>query len=73
MKDDVNDEMPNGTPKILIPSNEVVNCDGVLKLGGRPKGDHATHLWGWIKRFFTWNLVQKCSYADDTIDRGPMM
>jgi hypothetical protein len=25
MKDDVNDETPNGIPKILIPSNEVVN------------------------------------------------
>jgi hypothetical protein len=28
MKDDVNDDLPNGTPKILIPFN------GVLKLGG---------------------------------------
>jgi hypothetical protein len=38
MKDDVNDEVPNGTPKILIP------FDGVLKLGDKPKGDHGTHL-----------------------------
>ncbi len=37
MKDDVNDEMPNGTPKTLILSNGVVNWDGVLKLGDRPK------------------------------------
>jgi hypothetical protein len=44
MKDDVNDEMPNGIPKTLIPSNGEVNQDGVLKLGDRPEGDHATHL-----------------------------
>ncbi len=44
MKDDVNDEVPNGTPKFLIPSNGVVNCDGVLKSGNRLDGDHATHL-----------------------------
>jgi hypothetical protein len=25
MKDDVNDEVPNGTPKIIIPFDEVVN------------------------------------------------
>ncbi len=44
MKDDVNDEIPNETPKILIPFDEVVNWDGVLKLGDRLEGDHATHL-----------------------------
>ncbi len=44
MKDDVNDKMSNGTPKTLIPFDGVVNQDGVLKSGGRPKGDHATHL-----------------------------
>jgi hypothetical protein len=44
MKDDVNDEMPNGTPKTLIPSNGVVNLDGVLKLSSELKGDHATHF-----------------------------
>ncbi len=38
MKDDVNDGVPNGTPKTLIP------FDGVLKSGGKPKGDHATHF-----------------------------
>jgi hypothetical protein len=31
MKDDVNDGVLNGTSKILIPSDEVVNWDGVLK------------------------------------------
>jgi hypothetical protein len=36
MKDDVNVEMPNGTPKTLIP------FDGVLKLGNVLKGDHVT-------------------------------
>jgi hypothetical protein len=44
IKDDVNDEVPNGTPKILIPFYGVLNWDGVLKLGGKPKGDHGTHL-----------------------------
>jgi hypothetical protein len=44
MNDDVNDEVSNRTPKTLIPSNGVLNWDGVLKLGGRPEGDHATHL-----------------------------
>jgi len=29
MKDDVNDEVPSGIPKILIPSNGVVNYDGM--------------------------------------------
>jgi len=37
-------KVPNGTPKILIPSYGVVKWDGVLKFGDRPKGDHATHL-----------------------------
>jgi hypothetical protein len=49
MKDDVNDEVPNGTPKILILNNGVVNWDGVLKSSGKQKGDHATHFCGWIE------------------------
>ncbi len=44
MKDDVNYEVLNGTPKTLIPSYEVVNWDGVLKSSSRLEGDHATHL-----------------------------
>jgi hypothetical protein len=44
MKDDVKVEVPNGTSKILILLDGVVNWDGGLKFGGRPKGDHATHL-----------------------------
>ncbi len=40
----MNDGVPNGTPNILIPSDGVVNWDGVLKLGSKPKGDHVTHL-----------------------------
>jgi hypothetical protein len=44
MYDDVNDEVPNGTPKTLIPSNGVVNWDGVLKLSSKLKGDHVTNL-----------------------------
>ncbi len=31
----MNDEMPNGTPKILIIFNGVVNWDGVLKSSNR--------------------------------------
>jgi hypothetical protein len=38
MKDDVKVKVPNGTPKTLILSNEVINWDGVLKFGGKPKG-----------------------------------
>jgi hypothetical protein len=44
MKDDVNFEMPNGTPKTLIPSDGVVNWDGVLKSGSKLDDDHVTHL-----------------------------
>ncbi len=44
MKDDVKFIMPNGTPRILIPLDGVVNWDGMLKCSGRPKGDHATHF-----------------------------
>jgi hypothetical protein len=44
MKDDVNDEVPDGNPKIIIPFNGLLNWDGVLKLSSRPKGDHVTHL-----------------------------
>jgi hypothetical protein len=31
MKDDVNDEVPNGIPKKIIPFNGMINWDGVLK------------------------------------------
>jgi hypothetical protein len=44
MKDDVNNEVSNGTPKILIPFDGVVNWDGVLKWGGRLEGDHVPHF-----------------------------
>jgi hypothetical protein len=44
MKYDVNDGVPNGTLKTLILSNGVVLWDGVLKLGSRPEGNHATHF-----------------------------
>jgi hypothetical protein len=54
MKDDVNEEVPNGTPKTL---NEMVNWDGVSKLSDRLQGDHVTHLWGWIEGPITQSLV----------------
>jgi hypothetical protein len=44
MKDDVKVQVPNKTPKTLILSNGVVNWDGLLKFGGRPKDDHAMHF-----------------------------
>jgi hypothetical protein len=50
MKDDVKVDVPNGTPKILIPSNGVVNWDGEFKSYGRPRSNHATHFLGWIGR-----------------------
>jgi hypothetical protein len=45
----------------------------VLKSSGRLEGDHATHFKGWIKKLITWNLIWKCSYADDIIEQGLMM
>jgi hypothetical protein len=39
----VNDEVPNGTPKTMIPSNGVVNWDEVLKWGDKLEGGHVTH------------------------------
>jgi hypothetical protein len=44
IKDDVKVRVPNKTPKLLIPSDGVVNEDGVLKSGGRLEGDHATRF-----------------------------
>ncbi len=43
MKDDLNDEVPNVTPK-SFPSNGVLTWDGMSKLGGRLERDHATHF-----------------------------
>ncbi len=43
MKDDLNDDVPNGTPKTLIPFDGVLNQDEVLKLSNKLEGDHATH------------------------------
>jgi hypothetical protein len=51
----------------------VLNLDGVMKSGGKPKGDHATHLWSWIKIPMAQNLVWKWSYVDDIIEEGCMM
>jgi hypothetical protein len=44
MKNDVKIKVPNKTSKILIPSNGVVNWDGMLKSGGKSEGDHVTHF-----------------------------
>jgi hypothetical protein len=73
MKNDLKVEVLDGTPKILIPSDGVTNWDGVLRSGGRLEGDHATHFKGWIERPIAHNLVWKCSCANDTMERGPMM
>jgi hypothetical protein len=73
MKDDVKNKVPNGTPKTLILSDGVLNKDGVSKSSGRPKGDHVAHLRGWIKKPIAWSSIWKCSYANDIIERGPLM
>jgi hypothetical protein len=57
MKDDMNDEVFNGTPKILIPSNGVLNWDKVLKSSDMAKGDHATHFKSWIEIFITLSSI----------------
>jgi hypothetical protein len=44
MKDDVNNDVTNVTPKILIPFDGVVNWDGLLKLNDMLEGDHVTHF-----------------------------
>jgi hypothetical protein len=44
MKDDVKVKLPNRTPETLILLDGVVNWDGVLKLSGKPKGDHVMHF-----------------------------
>jgi hypothetical protein len=44
MKDDVNDEIFNGTFQILIPFDGVLNWDGVSKLDDRLEKDHVTHF-----------------------------
>jgi hypothetical protein len=53
MKDDVKVKVPNTTPKILIPLDGVVNWDGVLKLSGRPEGDHVAHFLCYKKKPIT--------------------
>jgi len=62
IKDHVKGGVPNGIPKTPI------LCDGVSKLGGKPKMDHATYLWGWIERPIAQSLVWKWSYVNDTIE-----
>ncbi len=73
MKENVNDEVLNRIPKNVIPLDGVIYSDGVLKPGSKTKGNHATHLWGWIERLIAQNLVWKCSYVDVTIKRELMM
>jgi hypothetical protein len=57
MEDDMNNEVPDGTPNILIPFDGVENWDGVLKSRGKPKGDHPTHFKGWIEKPIIWNSI----------------
>jgi hypothetical protein len=73
MNDDVKVDVPNGTPKTLIPSIGVVNWDGELKSYGRLGSNHVTHFLGWIDRLIAQSLIWKCSYANDIIEGGPMM
>ncbi len=57
MKDYLNDEVFNGTPKTLILSNGVLNQDEVSMSGNKPQGDHATHFKSWIERLIAQSLV----------------
>jgi hypothetical protein len=45
----------------------------VLKSGGELEGDHAMHFLGWIEKPIAQSLFWKCSYVNDTIERGPMI
>jgi hypothetical protein len=49
MKDDLNDDVSNRTPKTLVLSNGVLNWDEVSKLKGKLEGDHTTHFLSWLK------------------------
>jgi hypothetical protein len=73
MKDDFNDEVPDGTPKTLNFFYGVLNWNEVSKLRGKLKRDHATHFLGWLKRSIPRNSIWKFSYAKDTMEGGPMM
>jgi hypothetical protein len=44
MKDDLNDELPNGIPKTLILFNGVLNWNGMSKVGGKLRGPCYTFL-----------------------------
>jgi hypothetical protein len=59
MKDDLNDEVFNGTPKTLIPFNGVLNWDEVSKSNDKLEGDHATHFKSWIERPIAQSLIWK--------------
>jgi hypothetical protein len=50
-------KVPNGTPKTLIFLDGVVNYNGVLKFGGKLKGDHVMHFKGWMERPIARSLV----------------
>ncbi len=45
----------------------------MTKSSGKPQGDHATHLLGWIKRPMAQSSIWKWSYVNDIIEGGPMM
>ncbi len=56
-KCEYHDEVPNGTPKALIPFDGVVNQDKVLKSNAKPKGDYVTHFKGWIEKLVARSVV----------------
>jgi hypothetical protein len=70
MKDDFNDEVPDGTPKTLNFFYGVLNWNEVSKLRGKLKKDHATHFLGWLERSIPRNSIWKFSYAKDTMEGG---
>ncbi len=72
MKDDLNDEVFDGTPKTLIPFNGVFNWDGVSKSNDKLKGPCYTFL-KLDKKPITQSSIWKCSYANDIIKARPMI
>jgi hypothetical protein len=51
----------------------VVNWDRVLKSGGKPNGDYATHFKGWIEKLLHKVWFEKCQYVINRIKGGFMM
>ncbi len=67
MKFDAKDEIPNGTPKILIPSHGVLNKDGVSKSGNKLER-HCCIFMKLDRKIYHVKYNLEISYLDDTIE-----